>query len=142
MKNLLIAVGLLILFSCSSYENENPNIVDLQGTWELQSFTGGIGGWTTDLDTVDYTISLEVTREKAKWKLNDKVEFSYDIDVVREAESDFLLKFNPIVTNTDKVKRLRYLLRIEGNEMVMMDGCFDCYTYHFLKKKVGTSSPQ
>jgi len=97
----------------------------------LKRFSGGIGGRATDLDTVDYTISLKVVGEKATWKLNDKVEYSYDIG--RTKKSDFLLKFNPIETNTDVVKLPRYLHTIEGNEMVIMDSCFDCYTYYFLK---------
>ncbi|MFY0683356.1 MAG: hypothetical protein JXR20_02310 [Balneola sp.] len=131
MKNLLIAIGLVLFVSCSSFENENSNITDLQGTWELQRFSGGIGGWTTNLDTVDYTISLEVMGEKANWKRNDNTEMSYNIG--RSSQDDFLLKFNPIDNDTENVKMPRYLLNIEGNEMTIMDSCFDCYIYYFVK---------
>lgn len=99
----------------------------------MQSFSGGFGGWTTDLDTVDYTISLEVIREKANWLLNDKVEQSYNIG--RSSHSDFLMKFNPIENNSDDYKLPRYLFRIEGDEMVIMDSCFDCYTYYFIRSE-------
>jgi len=133
MKSLLIVAGLLVFLSCNAFENENPELLELQGTWELKRSIGGIGGWATDYDTVDYTISFEVIREKANWIVNDKVERSYNIG--RSTESDYLLKFNPIENNRDDYKLPRYLLRIEGDEMEIVDSCYDCFNYYFSRSE-------
>lgn len=136
MKNLLLITGLLFLFSCSSFENENPNALALQGNWELKSYEGGIGGWATDMDTVDYTIELRVNGEMAEWYIDDKVEIKYLITPA--SEDDVLLKLDPI--KDSNIPRVLYTL--ETDKMRIADSCYDCYSFYYIKRKVGTPSPQ
>lgn len=96
-------------------------------------FSGGIGGWATDMDTVDYKISLEVIGEKAEWYIDDEVEVKYNIKPTSEYGT--LLKLTAIETNKGIFSLPRYLYAIENDEASIADGCYDCYDYIFAKKK-------
>lgn len=128
-----ILTFLIFFFSCDAFENENPDLLAFQGTWELQFFSGGIAGRSTDMDTVDYKISLEVIGEKAEWHIDDEAEVKFNI--ITTSEYDALLRLNPIETNKDVFSLPRYLYKIENGEASIADGCYDCYNYIFAKKK-------
>lgn len=133
MRIIGILSTVIIFSSCNAFENENPNLLAFQGTWELHFFSGGIGGWSTDMDTVDYKISLVAIGEKAEWYIDDEVEVKYNIKPT--SEYGVLLKLTPIETNKDVFSLPRYLYAIENDEASIADGCNDCYNYIFAKKK-------
>ena len=133
MKFLGIAAYLVLFVSCNAFENENPDLLAFQGVWKLESFNGGIAGRSFDMDTIDYSITLEVIGEKAKWYIDDEVEVKYDI--ITTSEDDALLKLNPIETNKEVFSLPRYLYKIENSEARIADSCYDCYSYFFTRKR-------
>jgi len=133
MKYLGTASLLFLFLACNAFENENPELLAIQGTWELERFNGGIGGWTTDMDTAGYTVSLKISGTKGVWLVDDEVETKYNISSA--TDNDNLLKFTSYERNTEQINIPRYLRSIQENQIVIIDDCFDCFLYTFIRKK-------
>lgn len=133
MKYFGTASLLFLFLACNAFQNENPELLAIQGTWELERFNGGIGGWSTDMDTAGYTVTLEISGTKGVWLVDDEVETKYNIS--SESDNDKLLKFTSFESKIKSAKIPRYLYSLQEEQIVIIDDCFDCYSYTFKRMK-------
>lgn len=128
---MLTLAGILLALSC---EKEKPEPMlpyeEVFGTWDWVSSTTG-WGVTTYADLVDYSETLEVTRQgEYTWKRNDSIiennNYTIGIDTV-EGNEIFIFQFN----DSSRVDQSFY---IKQDTLNLTDQCADCDSYQFVRQ--------
>ena len=129
LKGLVILLGTLSLNSCDIFKNEQSELLVLQGTWDWERSSGGIGGWEISSDSVDYEITLIIKGSNVSWFHNNELDHEYEIKKSKDTELGFLL--SPKFQVNDQYIISKQILRINVNELIIADNCTDCYSYTF-----------
>ncbi len=132
MKVLAVTV-LILLTSCSLFENEQNVPDEMTGQWKWVSSSGGFVGEVIQADSVDYTQSLKIFQHnKAVWYEDGEVVMRYQLDSeTDDGEKRFVM--HPQLKNKAGSELTRTILGVQNGVLQVTDNCTDCYIYSFVR---------
>lgn len=125
MGKILSILGLLVITSCGICKKSGN---EFDGTWLLESKSGGITGKTTKPEN---EVKLIIKGDKIKVYENNKLTSEYDFKVEKGKVIESAEPGNIIVSNQFK----KQSISIKDNKLILREQCYDCYTYVYLKKQ-------
>ncbi|SEH87188.1 hypothetical protein SAMN02927937_01874 [Paenimyroides aquimaris] len=125
MKNIIYLLGLSLILSCGILKKDSNSY---NGTWILQSKSGGFAGMTKKPEK---ETKIVIKKEKM---------FSYE-DGTLIAESAFKVEKGKVIQSTEPQdiivgnKLMKQSIAVSGDTLIIADQCYDCFTYFYLRKK-------
>ncbi|MTI87182.1 MAG: hypothetical protein FH748_04350 [Balneolaceae bacterium] len=132
MKYLLF-VSVIVLSSCSLFDNEQIDEPQLIGVWEWEESYGGFAGMHIHSDSVDYSMQLRLLASgKASWYKNGEKTQEYEVYRAKEGDLKGELIMKP-VASTESAKIVKVIYEYDGATLKINDYCVDCYSYVFVR---------
>lgn len=133
MKKLFFLLTLSAFVACSTFENENPALVDLQGDWSLVEIEGSWFTSPVKMDTANFSIDLKIINNQVSWFYNKKLEKQYSIVKDKVIGTDLAL----IPAEKDEHFLTYRVLTsaFKSDTLKLLPDCTDCSNQLFVKVK-------
>ncbi|MEX2347625.1 MAG: hypothetical protein WD511_00270 [Balneolaceae bacterium] len=134
MMKLLNILLLLLITTCSPFENEQFVPVDYTGEWHWVSSTGGIMGEVIQSDSVNYTQSLDINQSnEARWFRDGELVQKFKISKLSSDEDGELL-LKPDTNEDENSSPIdKVILGYQDGYLTVYDRCYDCYNHRFTR---------
>lgn len=126
MKRVLIIIGLLaiLLVSCQK-EEFRDTFSEIQGQWLWVESYGGVSGEHYTPSTEHINKSMTIQGYNLKYYENNFLKFQMRFELVLREPGQTIIRL------ADKTE---YVIEWEGNTLVLVEPCIDCYEHYYVKK--------
>ncbi|MBN8680442.1 MAG: hypothetical protein J0M29_19610 [Chitinophagales bacterium] len=125
--SLLLLLGVYFLSSCKEERSCMPS-KGLQGQWIWIKSVGGIGGWTETPESEGYSQKLVIDDYYYQEYRDGSLTLSSQYDSGISDVPLFGTEERTYIT-VDSIGQRAFVLN--GNELQIIDACFDCFTHYY-----------
>jgi hypothetical protein len=130
-RKTILGIAMIFLFSaCSILDGDSP-FTEIQGKWDWVRSTGGVTGQTVTPDSAGYSHQqLLFTWDEEFVFYQDDTVNTQGIYSLERMEDKVYLSYNPTSGSTWPEQTVEF---VEGDTLVLMDQCTDCYTHTYVR---------
>ncbi|MFN8280615.1 MAG: hypothetical protein U0V49_10065 [Saprospiraceae bacterium] len=119
-----ISLTMLLLVSCQK-EQFRDTLSEIQGQWQWVETYGGISGEHYTPATEHINKSMTIQGYNLKYYENNFLKFQSGFELVLREPDQTIIRLG------DKTE---YVIEWEGNTLVLVEPCIDCYEHYYVRK--------